>query len=256
MSDLAPRSDIPSAVARLVGPAAVAALIGGYPAIAAFMTTVVGEIIPNRRLGRIEALFEELSARVDALTDTSLGVPYADDERVTLLEDGLWHAARASSRDRIGYIANILANGLTAADARVEDRRYLLGLLEELNDVEVLVLCQRGRDTMTRAAEFYEQHKDALYYKPATMTDGREVIDRESIRENYAEHLVRVGLLEEIYNAPYQKPLELDRHGRPKGIGRQLSRLGRYLLREIGQPADIDVAAPVQDDPAGKVGRR
>jgi hypothetical protein len=238
MSDVAPRVDVPSAIARLVGPAAIVALVGSHATIAALVTAVVTEIIPNRRVRRLETLFEKLNDRVSELTSAPLAVPVDDDERVTLLEDGMWQAVRASSPDRIGYIANILANGLTAADARCEDRRYLMQLLDELNDVEVLVLCATGRDTMQAASDFYERHDAALGYKRANFNDPPEVMDRQAVRENYEDHLTRLGLLKEVYHKPYQKPLELDQEGKPKGIYRQLSWLGRYLLREIGQPAD------------------
>jgi hypothetical protein len=61
--------------------------------------------------------------------------------RFDLLEDGLWQAAQTRSRVRHGHIANIVANGLKAEDAEKLDRRHILRLLGEVNDVEVLILC-------------------------------------------------------------------------------------------------------------------
>lgn len=240
MSDLAPRVSVPAIAARIAAKAALSSV----PGIGPLLVAVLDEVVPALRANRLQAFAEELDGRVLNLSPDELSDRMRQPDRFNLLEDGLHQAARASSRECVSHIANVVANGLTQEDANAEDRRYLLQLLGELNDVEVLILCGRGRESMTRATEFYEQHKEALDYRRACYGDGPEISDRQSVRENYEAHLVRIGLLEEIFNAPYNKPLEIDRHGKPTGIHRQLSWLGRYLLREIGQPADTDVQPP------------
>ncbi|HEV8363083.1 MAG TPA: hypothetical protein VGQ52_06170 [Gemmatimonadaceae bacterium] len=236
MSDIAPKVNVPAIAARITAKTA----LGMVPGIGPLLVAVVDEITPVVHAERLQGFAEELHHRVLDLASETLAARMREPDRYKLLEDGLRQAARASSRDRISHIANIIANGLTASEARAEDRGYLLKLLDELNDVEVLILCAHSRDTMLSAKEFHERHSEALRREYPTYGDPPELLDRDSIRGNYEQHLVRLGLLEEIYHAPYRKPLALDRYGKPEGIHRELSHLGRYLLREIGLPADVD----------------
>jgi hypothetical protein len=236
MSDLSPRVDVPSTAIRIVAKTALASVPGFGPLIAA----IIDEVLPIIRAERLQTFAEELNGRVLGLEPAVLNERVRDPLRFGLVEDGLWQAARASSRERAACIAQIVANGLTSEQAQLEDRRYLLRLLDELNDIEVLELCAWGRTSIKSREEFYERHKEALHYEPACFGDSQEVIDRSTVRENYDEHLTRLGLLEEQYHQPNNQAVKLDRFGKPAGIRKQLSSLGRFLLREIGQPSEYD----------------
>ena len=130
---------------------------------------------------------------------------------------------------------------MTAHAVTQLDRKYLLSILNEMNDIEVLLLCLHGRSSMKDSREFWEKHKDALEYEHASMASPMPVVDREAIRNGYEDHLLRLGVMEERFTQ-WNKiaSTELDRNGKPKGIRRELSHLGRVLLREIGQPSDLD----------------
>lgn len=112
----------------------------------------------------------------------------------------------------------------------------------QLNDVEVLLLCAKGRTGRDSLTAFYERHADVLNLQPATMTSSADVLDRDRLQRSYADHLLRLGLLQESYTPDARKPPEFDRNGNLKGTRREISYLGRMLLWEIGQPAGIDIA--------------
>jgi len=247
MGDLEPRVDIPARLAKILVPAAAAALFGSHPGLAVFLAAAIDQVIPDRRAKWIARLFERVGELNAARGYSALPLAQ-DDERVWLLEDSIFSAARGTSSDRVDYIANILANGLTASDARVIDRRYLLRLLDEMNDLEVLLLCLYGRESDARAQEFWEQHKPSLDCEPACLGSPQPVFDREAIRHSYENHLARLGLLDDrlwFGVRPGEVP-EFDTRGRPQGMRLELSPLGRLVLREIGQPSDLDLPSDSQ----------
>jgi len=241
MGDLAPKIDVPAVLTKATGFAAIAAAFAGHPAIGAGVASALTCLIPERRTQRLERLAERLNDRVSRITPELAPETFDDEYNLSLLEDSMIAASRATSTDRIDYIASILANGLTSKDAKRLDRKYLLSSLNEMNDIEVLLLCSKAYNTYGSGEEFWEKHKDALAYEHATLGSPPSVHNLQAIREAYLDHLVRLGVLEEEFHTPSKhNPVEFDRHGKMKGGWRQLSHLGRLLLREIGQPTDLD----------------
>jgi hypothetical protein len=242
MGDLEPKVDSPALVTRILTPAAVAAVFAPHPIVGAFVASAIGQLIPERRIRRLEVFAEKLEEKLRATGVVPEQVPSLDDETLLLVGDATVSAARASSDERLDYIAHLLTNGLTSSASKKLDRRYLLRLLDELNDTEVLLLCAEGIVDNNRQREFVETHKEALQYEPAGFNDPPELVDRETIHESYEQHMVRVGVLEEHYSGSRQKPPEFDSNGKLKGLRTKVSSLGRMLLREIGHPSDFDRA--------------
>jgi len=131
---------------------------------------------------------------------------------------------------------------LTASDAQALDRRYLLRRLEEVNDVEVLLLCSFRYRTRESARQFWEKHKQVLEYERAVLSSPQPVVDREAIRTSYEDHLVQLGLLRNVYRPFTGETTKFDDHGRPAGMHRELSDLGRLLLREIAPRSKLDLS--------------
>jgi hypothetical protein len=61
-----------------------------------------------------------------------------------LLEEGFTQAARAISEERRNYIANLLCNGLAADQVDYVKSRFLLRLLNQLSNAEIIVLNYYG----------------------------------------------------------------------------------------------------------------
>ncbi len=105
-------------------------------------------------------MFDALERRVSDLEPATVQDRFTDPIYVDLLEESMLQGARASSPERIGYIAEVVARGVRAADAARLDRLWLLRLLGEINDGEVLRLILHGKRGSRSA--FYELHKNAL----------------------------------------------------------------------------------------------
>jgi hypothetical protein len=157
MGDLAPKVDIPVVLAKLATFSTIAAAFAAHPVIGAAVASAVSCFIPERRAQRLELFAERLNERVSAITPELPPTTLDDDYNLSFLEDSLMAAARATSSERIDFIASILANGLTSKDAKRLDRKYLLSLLNEMNDIEVLLLCSKAYNTMGSGKEFWEK---------------------------------------------------------------------------------------------------
>jgi hypothetical protein len=155
MGELEPKINITATALRVTAKA----LLGSIPVAGPPVAAVIDEVMPVLRAYRMESFTGELGVRLEGVPGDVLRLRMQEPGRFDLLEDGLWQAARTSSHARHGHIANIVANGLKAEDAEELDRRHILRLLGELNDVEVLLLtvtrsracnCRRNTSRSTR----------------------------------------------------------------------------------------------------------
>lgn len=79
-----------------------------------------------------------------------------------MFEESFIQASRALSDERRQYIASIVENGLTGDEITYAESKYLMNLLEEINDIEVIWLRyyfdQRGGSD----EEFRKKHDEVL----------------------------------------------------------------------------------------------
>lgn len=121
-------------------------VLGALPIIGPLAAEVVGAIIPNQRLDRIESLLSTLERRVQPIDPQAVAARFRDLEFVDVLEDGMQQAARAVEPERIGHIAALLKNSIAEEELqRLRDKR-LLAILSELNSVKILILTSYTRD--------------------------------------------------------------------------------------------------------------
>ena len=160
---------------------------------------LVTSIIPNQRIERIVTFLKRLDDRVEHLEEKEARRFHErkiNPEYVALFEDGAFHAARSSSEDRIKYISSAVINGMTSEHRSAVEARHLLGLLNEINDIEIVWLChfshKRGFGV---SDEYYEKHYDLL--KPISRERGQpdEVYDAAALQDSYKEHLARLKLI-------------------------------------------------------------
>jgi hypothetical protein len=231
MGDLEPRVSVGSIIAR--------SALTQLPVLGPIVNEILNEVLPNRRIERLTALFERLEERVERLHPKPAREQFERTVFVDLLEDGMFQAARATGADRTDQIAALLANSVSATDRETISNKFLLHLLGQLNDVEVLLLVGYGKERPGRDA-FFQQHESVFDIEPAHLGASREVIDRETVHKSFKSHLASLVLIRKRHNPTRGKLPEFDNHGQLKGGYFELSPLGRLLLRLIDQPSDLD----------------
>lgn len=204
----------------------------------------IGELIastlPNQRVDKMARFVRLIDARVLALEDmiqerleeNIRETPYLD-----LLGEGLNSAASALSDERLTHIAELVSRGLSGNEAAALQRLFLLGILDQLNDAEIIIL--RSMEEFPSSAEreeFYSTNEAIFSSQVAVMDSPPEEIDAVGVYRAYKEHLENLGLIQHRYETGSRGEIpELDaRTGRPRRRTPEISILGRLLLREIG----------------------
>lgn len=210
--------------------------LGAIPIVGPIAAEVVGELIPNQRLDRIKDFLIELENRVGTLEGEQLRERCAQPESVDLLEDGFHSSARALSKDRIGYIAELVANFITDDQAEHIRAKKMLSLLDELNDVELLILINYGHLDIGDST-FMKEHSEIVGPMSAGLNASQEYRDKAQLQESYKRKLVELGLLRPRFKKPKRGELPEfdDKTGMMKASSLEITPLGRLFLRHIGQ---------------------
>ncbi len=210
-------------------------ILGAIPVVGPLMAEVVGTLIPNQRLDRIEKFLKLLEEQVSELNKEQIESRFRDEKFIDLLEDGMLQASRAISDERQKYIASVIENGIKEEEFEYLQKKLILNVLNELNDVEIIVLQSYGIHPGERN-EFFEKHRGLLTPPMATMGSPPEVIDDKALFDAQKNHLVRLGLLKPRFKKPKRGELPEfdDKTGMIKAQGYDITLLGRLLLRNIG----------------------
>lgn len=217
-------------------------LVGAIPFVGPLAAEIVGTIIPNQRIDRIEALLKVLESKFAEEDKARIEERITDPESVDLIEDAFIQTSRALSEERKEYIASLLKNSLTDEELKHIEYKRLLSILGELNDLEVLILksytVYRGEPDHN---EFWKTHKDALTTPLAFLGSSQEDVNKHTVFESHKLHLARLGLLKSRFKKPKQGNLpEFDeKTGMIKAQGNDISPLGRLLLRSIDQGGEL-----------------
>ena len=136
-------------------------ILGAIPIVGPLMAEIVGHVIPNQRLDRLERFLRILEMKVGDVEQGKLKERFAKEEFVDLLEDGMLHASRALSDERKSYIASIIEAGIKEDEFETIQKKLILNLLSELNDAEVITLQSYGIHPQNRE-EYFEKHRNIL----------------------------------------------------------------------------------------------
>lgn len=211
-------------------------ILGAFPLVGPLLAEIVDHLIPNQRVDRLASYVKELETRLAETEESLIRKSVESSSSLALVEDGFIAASRAVTKERISYIASTVANGLTKEDIDNNRQRYLLNLLSELNDEEVLWLRFFLEPTFGGDQEFREKNKEV--FEPANAFIGAQEseLDKSSIQKSYKEHLERLGLVKFHISVDRDTGLpEFDKlSGKPRTSYTTITRLGRMLLREIG----------------------
>lgn len=175
---------------------------GGLVPGGGVIAEAIASTIPNLRVDRMVTYIRRLNDQVDLLQGQ---VRQLLDERinnpkyVVLLEDGALYAVRSSSEDKIRYISSAVINGMTSEHLATIESRHLLGILNEINEIEILWLALFAHETIYEHKEFIKKYpvlEDISVY----MGDRTEKRESKAIQDSYKAHLERLQLIKRISN--------------------------------------------------------
>jgi len=180
-------------------------VVGTIPLLGPLVAEIVGEIIPNQRLDRIELLLIQLDQKVQELTNyidpEKIDERFRSSEFISILEVGLYQAAKAISTERIVYISSLLKNSL--ASDRIEQIGYkkLLYMLGQLNDIEILKLkaCSH-HESSTEFKAFLEKHRSAIMSPKEIKSDYD--YRRHVLEKVYQNKLLEMDLIRKHFKVP------------------------------------------------------
>ena len=175
-----------------------------------------------------------------ALKTTSQTSNFRTTRQQELIHDGLQQAAQSLSDERRRYIATLIANGLKPEGIEVAQSKYLLRILDEINDVEIVWLRFYSVPTIGGDSEFRDAQESVLAPIQATIGAPQEVLNKAYLQKNYKEHLAQLGLLDRLMKTDIRTGIpEINPStGATEVAGYRLTGLGKLLLREIGLDAD------------------
>lgn len=195
-------------------------------------------VIPHQKLERVIDFVQILNYKIKNAERKIEEQELKTEQFTDLLEDALGQASRALSKERLEYIASLLANSLTDEELEHIETKKLMSILGELSDTEVIWL-QYYALYGHEQNRFYEQHEKVLEIFQAR--SSAKEYDKQSIQLSYKQDLVKIGLLKEKYREAKKGEFpEIDYStGKPKVSHYVTSSLGNALLRVINlEPSD------------------
>ncbi|MBU6172405.1 MAG: hypothetical protein KGQ60_01290 [Planctomycetes bacterium] len=211
---------------------------GMIPYVGSLVAEIVGNVIPNQRVDRIVQFVQLLEERLGNIEKDGLEKRLREPAAVDLLEDAFTQAARATSRERLEHVANVIANGLSDEELQQAEAKRMLWLLGQINDSEVIILRSRlvlTREDVQADAEFRNKHAELLAPDATHMGSSVDDFDEAALKSSYRQHLHDLGLLRSRFAKPKRGELpEFDeKTGMMKASGADVTRLGKMLLRYL-----------------------
>lgn len=225
------RSDFAAAVVR--------AFTGVAPLFGPFIAEILTIAIPQQKMDRVVAFVKLLDDKLSYVQDDLVKLRIKSEEFADLLEDALSQASRSLSDERKSQIASLLKNSVSRDELKHLEHKKLLGLLNELNDVEILWLKHYSLYPEEQSA-FWEQHGEAL--GRFAVDGGQAEIDEEALLESYTANLQRLGLIDAKFSRVEKDKLpDFDeKTGMLRASYVETSKLGRLLLRYMDLSSELE----------------
>lgn len=213
-------------------------VLGSVPCMGPFLAELWGEVVPNQRIDRLIKYVRVLKDKISHIPEEIIDRLKTDESFIDLIEEGFIQASRAITDERRGYIASILANGITDDSLALEESKYLLKLLQEINDVEVIWLKYYKSLSKGGDEELEEKHKNILSPVRVSITSpiDKETKQKAALQDSYKMHLERLGFIKNRIKIDSETRMpEVDRFiGVPKVHSKSITELGNMLLKQIG----------------------
>lgn len=210
-------------------------LLGAVPVAGNALSELIGQLIPNQRIDRLTKYILALENKLSNISAEKLKEIWKDENCLNLFEEGFIQASLTTSEERRIQIASVVKNGIDNDSISYSESKYLLKLLNELNDQEIIWLRYHLNPAIGSDAEFYEKHKNILEPIHAYYGADDTLLEKAALQDSYKEHLERLGLVQPKYrlNRDTKMP-EFDRFsGKPSVSYVCISRLGRLVLKQI-----------------------
>lgn len=224
MPDLGETTAENVAASTLLSLSGVLPLVGG-------LFGLLARRIDGAILERIKSYVELLRSKLEDCEKLCV----SNQARLNLVEEGLYHAVRAYSKQRIEHIASIVVNGISGKEKDEAEARRMLKILAELEDDQVIILASYLSKNK-HDKEFYKKHANVLETKINYLGGGTTRADESVMQRTAKQHLVRLELLQSIFKKPRKDETpEFDlKTGMIKASGYKLAWLGSMLLRYLG----------------------
>jgi len=200
---------------------------------------IVGMTIPHQRMDRFKVyilnLDKELHERLDLVEEVQVGLLQitnilCEPRNADFIEQGAIQASRALSEERIKYIANCVADGISKNTSDQIKEKRLLNLLKKLDDEEIIMLMSH-----------HEKYRNldvthSLKPVPSYLGAGHENARLNNLFTLGYKNLENWGLLQTRYPSLKvgETPVFDKSTGGFKGGSRDITYLGRTLLKSIG----------------------
>ena len=163
-------------------------LVSLIPVIGGLTVELLNFVIPNQRQERIETLLNILASRVFNISEQELKQKFQSTDFIDIFEDVLLQSVRATSQERLEYLASVLEKGLKEEDFdRIQSKR-LLEILEKINDTEVLLL-------QYHALSQYEAEKLRDFMNIHGRIFDNENLQKKAMFDHYLDNLITLGLI-------------------------------------------------------------
>lgn len=214
---------------------ALKGLAGTVPVAGTIIGEIIGQVIPNQRIDRLEAFVKSLHDHLEELGQPIKESQFDSPDKVDLFEDGVLKSSRALSQDRIDYISRIVALGLTGEEKDRIQAKRLLNILDEIDDDQIIILSsylQKNRGDK----DFVTKHAAILRPVAVHLGSDQSEVDEGTLYQLARTQLRNLGLLSFRFAKPKKGELpDFDeKTGMMKASSTHLSSLGRFLLRQIG----------------------
>jgi hypothetical protein len=211
-------------------------VLGAVPFAGPLLSELVSNLIPNQRVDRLTKYVKELEARLSCIDREKIDNALNSEEGIDLFEEGFIQASRSLTDERRKYVANVVANGVDDETIEYSESKYILKLLQELNEQEIIWLRFFMVPTIGGDEEFRKKHKNILDPVRAHLGSDERTIEKASLQDSYKEHLERIGLIRSHYRMDRNTGMpEFDKFsGKPSVSYRDLTPIGRMILKQIG----------------------
>lgn len=219
---------------------AISVNANGYDiGLGSLLAELVSSRILNQRMDRIADFVQQFADQIENRLSDLESFCIEQEVQVNgfsdLLEDVLHQVVRATSKERRGYLASLLASTLTTEQVSQEEARRLLGILAELTDIEIIWLRAYCGHIFSGFNEFRNRHKNVLDPVMATYGSGDEERNAHALQKSYSDHLIRLGLVhQDIVTNSQGEPVFEPTRREFKTRTPRTTDLGVLLLRQIG----------------------
>ncbi|MDC1106400.1 hypothetical protein OAT16_06810 [Prolixibacteraceae bacterium] len=206
---------------------------GIIPSAGTFIGELVTNRIPNQRIDRIAKFATELDKRLDSKLNHLNHTP----EMIDFSEEILIAGSKAKDNERQKHILNLFEHTIKADKIEFIESTYLLNLLSEINDIEVIILIDKYNSVYRLNTRNHFRQKHEKIFEPIlTSKDSNGTEKRRiSFQNNYKVHLENLGLLESKKKIDHRtnEPKINKKTGNPQISNYEITSMGKILVETI-----------------------